>query len=175
MAHLTLDELVIQLRGRYPDLPLPAPASPEEILRAEELIGFDLPVLLRTLYTEVSNGRFGPLVLPLFSPTPHIPVFSRDEDGAIDMYLAFREACLDGDIDLVEREEDSWAPQFYWPPKMIPFCEWGCNIRSCVDCSKPDLPVMRFDPNKSMNFRKESSGLARWLEDWLTGKDLSRC
>jgi hypothetical protein len=34
-----------------------------------------------------------------------------------------------------------------WPIGLIPICEWGCGIASYLDCSRPEVPVVRLDPN----------------------------
>jgi hypothetical protein len=166
---MTTEQLIARLRERHAGKQLPPPASPELMAKAEDLIGFQLPPLLKALYGELANGGFGPVFVPLFSPTPHRP-FGTEQDGAIDMYMALREADLEYELDLMECEGAPRNSQFSWRPKLIPLCEWGCNIRSAVDCAKPDLPVFRADPNKSVFLSRESPSLAKWLEDWLDSK-----
>lgn len=59
------------------------------------------------------------------------------------------------------------------PEKLLSICEWGCNIYSCIDCSKPEYPVLRNDNNVSFRtFALEAPSLHEWLESWLDGKDL---
>lgn len=29
-----------------------------------------------------------------------------------------------------------------WREKMLPVCTWGCDIYSCLDCGKPEAPVL---------------------------------
>jgi hypothetical protein len=161
-AYLAAGNAQIEPAKIKPTLPpLPPPATEDELLKAEELIGFPLPPLLRALYSEIANGGFGPGygLIPLFK----YPRARQIEQGAIDMYTCWREA----DFDM----ESDDAPAFSWPAMLIPFNDWGCNIRSCVDCSKPDLPILRSDPNKSLTRRsKESPSLETWLLDWLDGK-----
>jgi hypothetical protein len=46
--------------GLLEPLPSLTPASRAAVAKAEEAIGYPLPALLRRLYLEVGNGRFGP-------------------------------------------------------------------------------------------------------------------
>jgi len=80
---MTTAQLIDRLRQRHADDQFPPPALPQEIARAEELIGFPLPPFMKSLYTEVSNGMFGPLVLPLFGPKPEIPFMERQHENAV--------------------------------------------------------------------------------------------
>src|SRR5262249_18198114 len=45
------------------------------------------------------------------------------------------------------RSNDPQDPLWSWPDCLLPICEWGCAIMSCVDCAVPDFPVRIFDPN----------------------------
>jgi RHS repeat-associated protein len=48
--------------------------------------------------------------------------------------------------------------------------EWGCAIRSCVDCHSPSLQVFRDEPYVSRLM--ESPSLEAWLSSWLNGQNL---
>jgi len=147
----------IRAGKKFAPSPIPPPASPEEISKAEELIGFELPPLLKSLYCAIGNGGFGPGygLLPLFTP----PRRHGRGEGAIDLYLLFREG------DLVEEG-------FSWAPMLIPILDWGSAVRSCVDCSNPDLPIMRDSPKLEGHPICEAESMQEWLTDWLDGKDL---
>ena len=43
----------------HPAKPIP-PATAENLRKTEQVLGFQMPELLRTLYREVGNGGFGP-------------------------------------------------------------------------------------------------------------------
>jgi SMI1/KNR4 family protein SUKH-1 len=134
--------------------------SESEIVRAESRLGRRLPSLLRAAYSEIGNGGFGPGygLLPLIlveAPPGH--------ETVVDIYLAFRGSGAD---------DPAWS----WPDNLVPFCDWGCAIRSCVDCASPDGAVFTFDPNTrhpnqdmSTSLAATHSSLDAWFRDWIEG------
>ena len=79
------------------------------------------------------------------------------------------------------------------PGRLYPLCDWGSGILSALDCTKPDAPVIRIDPNMpkadvparvppALHFDRaaevktacwvESPSLEQWLTDWLDGQPL---
>src|SRR6266404_724628 len=34
-----------------------------------------------------------------------------------------------------------------WPERLVPICNWGCAVYSCVDCSTSEYLMTVFDPN----------------------------
>jgi hypothetical protein len=166
------DPLILELQRRSRERLLgrnqgrgfgPAPSEPldeRSIRSAELLLGQGLPALLRDLYGQVGNGGFGPGygLLPLVLEDD-----SSDEETVVKLFTAFR--CEDP-------EDSAWA----WPEHLLPFCDWGCAIRSCVDASLPDGAVVTFDPNvrgvgepMSQALARTHSSLRSWLSDWLAG------
>jgi hypothetical protein len=107
------------------------PATPEQVRDSERLLGFKLPTAVRQLYTLVANGGFGPDygLLGLVGGAP-------DETGetAVGSYLRRRETARD-----------------WWPQYLLPICNWGCAMYSCVDCGPHSRQgrMVRFDPNIS--------------------------
>lgn len=147
-------------RGRLGSLDFP-PASTAEVEHAEQRLGFPLPPLLVTLYMRVGNGGFGPEIIGLGGGVA-------DEDGRsiVELYELMR---------LSDPRDNTWQ----WPEKLVPFVDWGCAIKSCIDCSAAPYQVIRFDPNGHTNtssweeaFRLESTSLEAWFEEWLN--DVSR-
>ncbi len=71
------------------------------------------------------------------------------------------------------RKGDPEDPAFSWPYMLLPILDWGCAIRSCVDCSTPSLPIIRHDPNveASLQFQSEGWHFEEWLQAWLDGYD----
>jgi hypothetical protein len=125
----------------------PIPASAGEVDSVETELGFGLPPLLRTLYTEVARGGFGP-------GYGIIPV---------------------ADLPATYRTCRSYAEckEWQWPSRLLPFCYWGCEVYECIDCSDPGGPVVHFDadlggPGKD-NFDITARSLERWVLDWLAG------
>jgi SMI1 / KNR4 family (SUKH-1) len=157
-----MNAIVERLRQHTAGQKLPPPASVADIAEAEKRLGFRLPSLLRELYGMVADGSFGPPYgfLPLLTPVPEtkLPNLSLPgRDSVVQLYTLFRGG---------DPEEPSWS----WPERLLPVLEWGCAIRSCVDCSSPSLAVVRDEPYVSRI--TESPSLEQWLSDWMGGRDL---
>jgi hypothetical protein len=164
--------LVAKLRERASDssratdeaADMPIGASPavddESIARAETILGRRLPDLLRDVYRHVGDGGFGPgYGLLRLLPDPR----SDDRESVVGLYTAF---CS------TDPEDAAWS----WPVDLIPFCDWGCAIRTCVDCSTPNGAIITFDPNVRDPGEPMSKALAAthpslesWFADWLAG------
>jgi len=76
---------------------------------------------------------------------------------------------------------------------LVPLCDWGGGIVSLADCTRPEVPIIRRDPNmpkadvgervpEAMHFARaaeikeacwiEAESLESWLETWLDGAAL---
>jgi hypothetical protein len=135
-------------------------ADEQALARAEQSIGQRLPSFLRSVYREVGDGGFGPGygLLPLLSLGKETR-----EDSVVALYNAF---CS------VDPEDPAWR----WPSTLVPFCDWGCAIRSCVDCSSDEGAVVTFDPNSHELGQPTESALVQthstlrgWFSDWIDG------
>jgi hypothetical protein len=132
----------------------------ESIARAETMLGLRLPSLLREVYHHVGNGGFGPgYGLLRLLPNPR----SNDVESVVGLYTTF---CS------TDPEDAAWS----WPVDVVPFCDWGCAIRTCVDVSTPDGAIVTFDPNvrdlgepMSKAFAITHPSLESWFADWLAG------
>src|SRR5262249_47622870 len=98
-------------------------ASKTAVARAEADIGFSLPPLLKGIYTEVSNGIAG---------------FSYD-------IMGLEGGCASDSGTLVEAYTNFKTGGEYktgpWKAGLLPFCDWGCAIYSCVDCTDSAYPI----------------------------------
>ena len=133
------------------------PLSHAKIRDAERAIGFALPPSVRRIYAEVGDGSFGPGYgfYGLSDGTEFFP-----KESVAYLYSLFRKG-------------DPEDPSFAWPHMLLPIVDWGCAIRSCVDCSMPSLPMVRHDPNVEVDqFRPEGWHFEEWLQAWLDGYDL---
>src|SRR5262249_3421952 len=129
----------------------------------EESLGFRLPPVPKRIYTEIGNGGFGPGygLIGMSSGAP-------DSTGktAPEIYR-------------ILRSNDPQDPLWSWPDCLLPICEWGCAIMSCVDCAVPDFPVRIFDPNihcdnKSWDdsFFEQAESFEAWIKAWADGNGL---
>ncbi|HEY7123556.1 MAG TPA: SMI1/KNR4 family protein [Ktedonobacterales bacterium] len=153
-------------RRKRPSAP---PVSEEEMRQAEAALGFTLPPLLRRLYLEVSNGDFGPGLLRLNDdPSSHRQSYP---PSLVSWYVEYRSATQQY-LDEWWGDEEEDRPMVC-PEKLMKIADWGCNIYSCLDCTKEACPVLRNDNNISFRtFAIEAPSLHQWLEDWLDGKQL---
>lgn len=143
------------------------PATEAQITAAEARLGFRLPELLRQLYRDVGNGGFGP-GHGLYG----VPASPGDEPDSV-----------------VGRHPNEAT----WPAGLLPICDWGSGIISCLDCLQPDAPVIRLDPNMpkrdvtervptALHYDKaarvkdacwiECGSFEEWLEGWVNGASL---
>lgn len=126
--------------GLLEPIPPLIPASPAAVAEAEKVIGFPLPPLLRRLYLEVGNGRFGP------------DYGIRGVDSVIRV-----------------REDYSPNPNSIVPPGLIWIHEWGCDIWSLVDCRDPAGRMWAWDGNRDPGSAliPQDQALTGWLALWL--------
>jgi hypothetical protein len=82
----------------------------------EKLLGFRIHSLLRSLFVTVGNGGFGP-------GYGIIGVSGGDSRGTRTLAETYRGV-----------QEGSAFKGDEWIEGLLPFCDWGCNILSCVDC-----------------------------------------
>jgi hypothetical protein len=139
-------------------------ATTEQIAATEQRLGHKLPPLLAQVYREIGNGGFGPGygMLGIVGGTVDLG----DGNTAIDLYEMFRTS---------DPEDPAWT----WPAGLLPVCDWGCAIRSCIDCTSSDGPVITFDPNsRDLNepmdraLVQTHATVGAWFEDWVGGVNL---
>jgi hypothetical protein len=106
-------------------------ATPEQIAAEEQALGFALPALYKRILTKIGNGGFGP-GYGLIGAQGGCDGFSAGS-------LAENYALL--------RKEGPDGSGTEWPAYVLPICTWGCGIDSCLDCSKPEAPVLVYSPD----------------------------
>ena len=122
-------------------------ATPAQIERAEDRVGFPLPDALRMVYLEVANGGFG----------PGYGILGVD-DGATDD--------LGNNIEQLYEHlsaPDPGVPDWECRERALPFCYWGCQVYSCV---LPDGSVIDLD---GYDWRDDGIPLVEWLFRWADG------
>lgn len=170
------DEIVAGIKARAPSGPdamahqvgqmWPCPTLTTERVRSAELeLGFALPELLRRLYLQVGNGGFGPGdgIRPL---SAELGTVKRPDETVVTLYASMREPNPD---------DPAWS----WPVGLLPICDWGCAIYSCVDVATgPPFRVVTYEnrrgPLEPMDraLGVTHASLSAWFEDWLAGVDL---
>jgi hypothetical protein len=136
-------------------------ATDAAIDAAERQLGFQLPEALRALYTQVGNGGFGPGFGIMGLAGGHTDDLG---DDVIRAHLLFAKSRPS-------------RPNWLWPGQLLRLTHWGCAIYSCVDCSKPEAPVIVWDPNcwiegnaaPDSAMAQESPSLEAWIADWADG------
>jgi hypothetical protein len=125
----------------------------EELARAEAMLGFPLPSLLRRIYLEVGDGAFGlsPLYLVSFNGLCDMPL--------IESYVGLRaESGGEGNGERI------------WPENLLIIYDWGCNSYSCLDCAHPEHRVLRNDNNEDLDaYAIEAPSFQQWLQAVLDG------
>jgi hypothetical protein len=125
---------------------------PDDLARAEAMLGFSLPSLLRRSYLEVGDGAFG-----------LSPLFQEGFNGLCEMPL------VDSYLGLRARGWDEHGGHS-WPEKLLIIYDWGCNIYSCLDCAHPEHRVVRNDNNRDPDvYALEAPSFQQWLQAFLDG------
>ena len=142
--------------------PLP-PLTSADIWDVEAELRIKLPSTLKSLYTEIGNGGFG----PGFGFLPLLPT----AEGQAGPFV----------VDCCKKMRASKN----WDENVLPVVSWGCGILSCLDL--PDLEnssVYRFEPNipdgmtadflhgwpyKGAGLIPEKLTFEKWLAEWLSG------
>jgi hypothetical protein len=148
------DNADIALTPRYP------PATQDELMRAEARLGFRLPAFLGKVYMGVGNGGFGPGYGLIGLPGGYL----NDGESIIDLYQSRH---------VISPNDPDWK----WPDGVVPVCDWGCAIFSCVDYYSG--VVVTFDPAPletgipmSLAFAESHTSVYAWLDEWANGMRL---
>lgn len=197
-----MDQLIQQLRERVSDplravehalteLPRVPPAlASAQLLRAEKLLGCQLPDLLKALYLQVGNGGFGP-GYGLFPISLGDPGFA-DLVGVY-WYVRGDARQLNPDtlLDLTKLAEQDLSDEaspagpadatfdWQWPAGLLPILSHGCGIYECLECTGLEGAVILHHPDYLVaggsvqdTLTELAPSLQRRLEAWLRGEDL---
>lgn len=126
---------------------LGTPAKPDVVLEAQHAMGCDMYPLHRRLFEEIANGGFGPGYGLI-----GLPGGTLDDEGR----------------SLVELREILWIDsETPMPPPVVPLCEWGCGIWSCIDGETGAVLTM-----DEYGLKDIGQSFPSWLEDWVSGVNL---
>ena len=114
-----------------PVFPVPPPVTAADVDAAEAALGFAIPPLLRRLYTEVGNGRWGPVYGLDALPDSGSPPTENDMVG---FYLA-----------CTAPERALEAPAVQWPRGLVRIIDLGCVAFEVCDFLTPPYPVYKLD------------------------------
>ena len=145
------------------------PLSIRDVEATEQRLGLSFPTLLREFYLYVANGGCGP------------------DDGAMSDGIIFnlitttstrRPATIETVYTQLQQARPH-NPLWRWPRALLPFCDWGCGMLSCVDCEQVDHPLVLFDANcqvydqpAPIQFAMHSLTLVAWVAAWIAGQAL---
>ena len=127
------------------------PVKMAVIEEAESKLGFKLPQLLKSCYVEIGNGGFG----------PGYGLIGFDGGAASD-FGSITDA-------FNQLKSDHQALGNQWPAQLLPFCDWGCNIFFCVDCSDENSPIYTFDAGR---LTPQGYNLQEFFEMWIGDQDI---
>jgi hypothetical protein len=167
------------------------PATEAQIQETEAALGVPLPPLLRTLYTRLANGGFGPgvglrgIIGGYGTPTEPFDEYTTDDTivGYDIWYKA--NARL---IDLAEYE-DQWRPCpkdgrlrlilpfALWPKGWLCLCDLGCVQEMCCDSATGQVYLSESGHDREANedihsIHRIGCTLGEWLDAWARDDDL---
>jgi hypothetical protein len=142
------------------------PATKNQLWETEALLGFSLPPTLRSLYTEIANGGFG----PAYGIRGAVGGFADATGTVVEHYQGRTESRslldLDLEAELAQGEGEVVVPFDQWPRMLISICEWGCAIQICLDCITGR--VFRVEPSRmGYHITREAASLEEWLKKWM--------
>jgi len=126
-----------------------APATQSVLDATERELGFSLPLLLKELYLRVGNGGFGP-------GYGVIGVYGGYASDYGTLTETFGQLGQNGTL----RADGRIA---------LPFCEWGCNMFSCIDCATCAYEVVHFEEGR---IEGRCFTLDDFFRMWLDGVDI---
>lgn len=129
------------------------PANDKEIVYAETALEFSIPPLLKAALSKIGNGGYGPgkggSIIGVNGG------YESDFGTLVETYYKLK------------RDQESEGRQ--WKVGLLPFCEWGCNIFSCVDCTNSSYPMFLFEDFEAL---PTGYSLDEFFTLWIDGADL---
>ena len=157
------------------------PATEEQLCQTEEILGWELPPLLRALYTHLANGGFGPGagIWGAVGGYGKAGTFERLEDTTIVADHTNPEMRL---FDLTDYA-DRWVqletgpflalvpaigpePLRIWPRQMISISDLGCANNACID-AEGHFYILGVAQTQELGFFNMEITFEQWLRAWL--------
>jgi hypothetical protein len=154
-----------------------AQATHAQIQATEAMLGFSLLPLLKTLYTRLANGGFGPAgglrgVLGGFESlgSGYVP---RSDDTLPAAYL-FWSRKRAGEIDLsdsmleqLQEQKMIEIPRGFWPRHLLPVCDLGDVQEACVDNSNGQMfEAAAVYDDRVYGLQQKPYTFEEWLWQW---------
>jgi SMI1 / KNR4 family (SUKH-1) len=150
------ESLVTRIKGYAASQPRPItfpPSSDNDVGEAEKRLGFSIPPLLKSMYLEVGNGGFGP-----------------GRGGSLIGVKGGYASDFGTLVETYEQLKDDFALEGKeWRFSLLPFCEWGCNIFTCVNCNDSNYQVYLFEEG---DVSPKHYTLQDFLQMWIGGVDI---
>lgn len=146
-----------------------APATLAQIRHTEQLLGFALPTILKTLYQDLANGGFGPggglrgieggysgpgtkgTLLDYYPTTP--------QPGQL--------------FDLPPNQQGWFVlPEGRWPRQILSLADMGCVQTACVDAGSSRMYLLVVTAEDRHALEPLPWTLEEWLWRWVRGEDL---
>ncbi len=180
-----MDELIVRLKDRLRFAPAieshkncrfsneagdmlpPFPPHPiidlADVEFVERHLGFTLPTSVRRLSLEVADGGFGPSwgIYRLKQPPGRAYGFPYEDAMSVESWH-----WLDHNVEEYESRQRMEEVLSRLPARFIRYCEVGCNITICVDCTSEVGQMFVADPNAGDRY-EELTPLHQTVEEWL--------
>lgn len=140
------------------------PLTEEQVAEAEAILGFTLPTALRTLYTRLANGGFGPHygILRLTGEA------SKIDRTVLEWHQGYSERCTFFDLeDQVQPGKGITFADSYWPHAVVPICEEGCGNYFCLDVTTGHILTSGIWDAHEYCLAYVADSLEQWLKAWL--------
>src|SRR5258708_34517844 len=105
------------------------PVTEEQMSRTEATLGFPLPTALRTLYTQLANGGFG----PDYGFLRFVGEASEFDRTVVELYQECSETRAFFDLEnKVQPGKDCTFADTAWPRNVLCICDEGCRNYICI-------------------------------------------
>ena len=143
------------------------PATEEQLLATEDLLGFPLPPLLRELYKQLANGGFGP-GYGLIGVTGGFCEVGSIVDGYAFHVKRSELIDLEHFQNRGKPEDALKLPDRVWPRYFLYLCDWGLATTTCIDAHSGYIyDVYPDEQERYYNVQPVAPFLEGWLTLWL--------
>lgn len=160
-----------------------APVTEAQVQATEEMVGFPLLLFLRTLYTTIANGGFGPggglrgMLGGFESPGSGYVFNSDDTLGANYLFWSGERT---GEIDLeapmreqLQAQEIVEIQRGLWPRQLLPICDMGDAQEACIDNHTGQLFfVVALHDHKKYGLQQKKWTFEEWLWRWTRAENI---